>query len=195
MDPTFIPTAERRKQVKLRTRLDLSITEQRYEGRLCHVVKDPVSLKYYRFNAQEYYVFERLNGYHTLEDIRKEFEKRFAPDRLTLEDLEGFARQLVTAGLVQHESPNAARQLFDKRRKQRRTKRLATITNILYIKLPVFDPDRLLSRMIKPMWWVFTHTFLWASVVLMISAGLFVLFHYHTFYEKLPAYHEFFQYR
>jgi putative peptide zinc metalloprotease protein len=195
MDPTFIPTAERRKQVKLRTRLDLGITEQRYEGRLCHVVKDPVSLKYYRFNQQEYFVFERLNGRETLEDIRKEFEKRFAPDRLTLEDLEGFARQLVTAGLVQHESPNAARELFEKRRKQRRTKRLATITNILYIKLPVFDPDRLLRRMIKPLWWVFTHTFLWLSVLLMISAGLFVLVHYKTFYEKLPAYHEFFAFR
>src|SRR4026208_1571291 len=101
MDPTFIPTAERRKQVKLRTRSDLVITDQRYEGRLCRVVKDPVSLKYYRFNAQEYYVFERLNGQFTLEEIRKEFEKRFAPDRLTLEDLEGFARQLVTAGVGQ----------------------------------------------------------------------------------------------
>jgi putative peptide zinc metalloprotease protein len=195
MDPTFIPTAERRKQVKLRTRLDLGITEQRYEGRLCHVVKDPVSLKYYRFNQQEYFVFERLNGKETLEEIRKEFEKRFAPDRLTLEDLEGFARQLVTAGLVQHESPNAAHDLFEKRRKQRRTKRLATITNILYIKLPVFDPDRLLGFMVPRMWWVFTYTFLWLSVLLMISAGLFVLFHYKTFYEKLPAYHEFFQYR
>jgi putative peptide zinc metalloprotease protein len=195
MDPTFIPTAERRKQVKLRVRADLSITEQRYEGRLCQVVKDPVSLKYYRFNQQEYYVFERLNGGNTLEEIRKDFEKRFAPDRLTLEDLEGFARQLVTAGLVQHESPNAGRELFEKRRKQRRTKRLATVTNILYIKLPVFDPDRLLTKMIHPLWWIFTQLFLWASVLLMISAGLFVLFHYKTFYEKLPAYHEFFAFR
>jgi putative peptide zinc metalloprotease protein len=192
MDPTFIPTAERRKQVKLRTRADLVITEQRYEGRLCRVVKDPVSLKYYRFNTQEYYVFERLNGKHTLEEIRKEFEKRFAPDRLTLEDLEVFARQLVTAGLVQHESPNAGKQLFDKRRKQRRTKRLATLTNILYIKIPVFDPDRLLNRMIPYLRWIFTKTFLWFSFALMAAAGLFVLFHYKTFYEKLPAYEEFF---
>lgn len=195
MDPTFIPTAERRKQVKLRTRADLVITQQRYEGRLCQVVKDPVSLKYYRFNAQEYFVFERLNGKLTLEEIRKDFEKRFAPDRLTLEDLEGFARQLVTAGLVQHDSPHAARQLFDKRRQQRRTKRLATLTNILYIKLPVFDPDRLLNRMLPYTKWIFTHTFLWASVILMAAAGLFVLFHYKTFYDKLPAYQEFFAFR
>ena len=195
MDPTFIPTAERRKQVKLRIRADLGITEQRYEGRLCHVVKDPVSLKYYRFNQQEYFVFQRLDGGNTLEEIRKDFEKRFAPDRLTLEDLEGFARQLVTAGLVQHESPNAARELFAKRRKQRRTKRLATLTNILYIKLPVFDPDRLLTWMVRYTRWIFTQTFLWLSVTLMVSAALFVAFHYSTFYAKLPAYQEFFQYR
>jgi putative peptide zinc metalloprotease protein len=195
MDPTFIPTAERRKQVKLRIRHDLSITEQKYEGRICQVVKDPVSLKYYRFNTQEYFVFERLTGGNTLEEIRKEFEKRFAPDRLTLEDLEGFARQLVTAGLVQHESPNAGRQLFEKRKKQRRTKKIATFTNILYIKLPVFDPDRLLNRMLPYTKWIFTKTFLWASVLLMLSAALFVAFHYKTFYDKLPAYQEFFAFR
>lgn len=195
MDPTFIPTAERRKQVKLRIRSDLVITEQRYEGRLCHVVKDPVSLKYYRFNAQEYYVFEKLSGKLTLEEIRKDFEKHFAPDRLTLEDLEGFARQLVTAGLVQHESPNAGKQLFEKRKKQRRTKRIATFTNILYIKLPVFDPDKLLNKMIPYLNWVFTKTFLWFSVALMVYAGLFVLFHYKTFYDKMPAYQEFFAFR
>jgi putative peptide zinc metalloprotease protein len=195
MDPTYIPTAERRKQVKLQTRKDLGVTPQKYEGRLCHVVKDPVSLKYYRFNTQEYFVYERLNGNNTLDDIRKDFEKKFAPDRLTLEDLEGFARQLITAGLVQHDSPNAAKELFAKRGKQRRMKRLTTFTNILYIKLPVFDPDRLLTAMIPWLRWVFTKTFLWLSVGLMLFAAVFVGYHYKTFYDKLPAYQEFFAFR
>ena len=31
--------AERRKQVRLRVRPDLQITEQKYEGKTCHVVK------------------------------------------------------------------------------------------------------------------------------------------------------------
>lgn len=195
MDATFLPTAERRKQVKLRTRTDLVITPQRYEGKLCHVVKDPVSLKYYRFNTQEYFVFQKLDGTNTLEDIRKEFEKFFAPDRLTLEDLEGFARQMVTAGLVQHDSPNSSRELFTKRKQQRRMKRIATLTNILYIKLPVFDPDRLLTHMVKYLNWVFTKTFLWCSVLLMVAAALFVAFHYNTFYAKLPTYQKFFAFQ
>ncbi|MEZ6142832.1 MAG: hypothetical protein R3B84_19895 [Zavarzinella sp.] len=195
MEATFLPNAERRKQVRLRTRSDLVITPQRYEGKWCQVVKDPVALKYFRFNKHEYYVFSRLNGENTLEDIRTGFEKEYAPDRLKLEEIEGFVRQLVTAGLVQHQSPNAARELFEKQRKQRRTKKLAGITNILYMKIPVFDPDRLLNFMIRYTRWIFTKTFLWLSVMLMISAALFVAFHYKTFYEKLPAYHEFFAFR
>ena len=43
---------ERRKKVRLRLRGDLSIAPQKYEGRTYYVVKDPVSLRYYRFDEQ-----------------------------------------------------------------------------------------------------------------------------------------------
>jgi putative peptide zinc metalloprotease protein len=190
---TFTSRADRRKQVRLRLRSDLKFTEQRYEGKLCHVVKDPVSLRYYRFNDQEYFVVKRLDGKHTLEDTQKEFERQFRPHRLSLEDLEGFARQLLSAGLVQHESSHAAGLLLERRQKQRFMQKLATWTNILYIKIPLFDPDRLLSAMLPYLWWVFTRTFLACSVGLMLAAVLLVVTHFQTFYDKLPAYHEFFR--
>ena len=162
--------SERRKLVRLKRRPDLTVVIERYEGRDYHVVKDPVSLKYYRLDHQHFFVFQKFDGEHTLEQIQKEFEKRFRPDRLTLEDLEAFARQLVTAGLVQNESPNAGRQLFEKRRKQRAMKRLTAFTNILYIKIPVFDPDRLLNWMLRYTRWIFTNTFLGISVAFMLAA-------------------------
>ena len=101
---------ERRKMVRLRARPDLNITPQKYEGKTCYVVKDPVSLRYYRFNDQEFFVVNQFDGKHTLDDTQKDFEKTFRPHRLTLEDLEAFAQQLLQAGLVQHEvqaSPRA----------------------------------------------------------------------------------------
>src|SRR5262245_59007553 len=164
MENTQFLAAERRKAVRLRMRPDLLKTPQRYEGRQCMVVKDPVSLKYYRFNEQEYYVFTLLDGKHTLEDVQKQFELRFRPHRLTLEDLEVFASQLVNSGLVQHESHNAGTHLIERRKKQRRMRRFAAITNIMYIKIPVFDPDRLLTWMIKYLHWMFTYWFMFLSV-------------------------------
>src|SRR5207253_5156768 len=95
---------ERRKLVRLRVRADLGMTPQKYEGKTHYVVKYPVSLKYYRFNEQEYFVVREMDGKHPLHQIQKDLEANFRPHRLTLEDLEAFAQQLLTAGLVQYES-------------------------------------------------------------------------------------------
>jgi putative peptide zinc metalloprotease protein len=184
--------AERRKQVRLRVRPDLQAFEQRYEGKVFHVIKDPVCLRYYRFSRQEYFVFQLFDGKHTMEEVQEAFEDEFKPMRLEPADLEGFARQLVTAGLVQNEQPGSAQHLFQRRAKQRRMRRLATFTNILYLKIPVFDPDRLLTWMYGYLSWIFTTWFFMASVGLMLSAVVHVALHYNTFQAKLPAYQEFF---
>ena len=192
---TIIAQSERRKQVRLKRRLDLEATAQRYEGRAFHVVKDPINLKYYRFNEQEYFVFKALDGRQTLEQVQKSFESTFRPERLSLEDLEVIRPPTGQSGLVHHESPNPGRQLFEKRRKQQRIKRLAAITNILYIKIPLIDPDRLLNWMYRQTSWIFTNTFLFVSVMFMLSAVGLVAFKFQVFWDKLPAYQEFFRFR
>ncbi len=184
--------AERRKQVRLKVRPDLQISEQRYEGKIYHVVKDPVCLRYYRFNKQEYFVFSLFDGTHPTEEVRKRFEDEFRPHRLEFQDLESFARQLVTAGLVQHETGGAGKHLFQRRAKQRRMRRFAAISNIMYWKIPVFDPDRLLTWMFQYLWWIFTPLCFAASIALMLAAVFQVLIHFQTFYEKIPRYQEFF---
>src|SRR5947207_10859982 len=170
---------ERRKHVRLRVRADLGITPSKYEGKTHYVVKDPVSLRYYRFNEQEYFVFKHFDGKHTMEETQKAFEAEYRPQRLTHEDLEAFARQLLTAGLVQHESSRAADELLDSRQKQRRMQRHGTLTNSLYVKIPIIDPDRVLTYMASRLRWIFTWAFFAASVALMLSAVLLVVIHYN----------------
>src|SRR5579875_3230741 len=96
---------ERRKQLRLRLRRDLIIEAQKYEGRTYHVVKDPVSLRYYRLKDNEFFLLQFLDGKHTLEEAQKAYEVRYRPERVKLEDLEAFAQQLLTAGLAQNDSP------------------------------------------------------------------------------------------
>src|SRR6266436_6329644 len=202
MKPPAASDVERHKKVRLRIRRDLNIAPQKYEGRTYYVVKDPVSLRYYRFKEQEHFLIRLMDGTHTLDDAQKEFEKRFRPDRLTLEDLEGFGQQLLTAGLAQNESPQAGKQLFDRRKKRRRSEIMQALTNILYIKIPItnllvhfnLDLDRVLERMYSYFWWIFTSTFMALSIGVMLSAILLVSTHFETFYEKLPSYHEFFSF-
>src|SRR5438105_7729179 len=105
---------ERRKQVRLRLRPDLEVLPQKYEGKTFYVVKDPVSLRYYRLKDYEHFLLKFLDGKHTLEEAQKAYEKEYRPDRLPLEDLEAFAQQLMTAGLAHNESPLAGSQLFER---------------------------------------------------------------------------------
>src|SRR5947209_12821627 len=186
---------ERRKQLRIRLRADLAIEPQRYEGRTYFVVKDPVSLRYYRLKDNEQFLLQFLDGKHTLEDAQKAYEKRYRPDRLKLEDLEGFAQQLLNAGLAQNESPRAGHQLFERRRKRRRSEWMQTLTNILYIKIPIYDPDKLLTWMLPNLRWIFTLWFMTLSIAWMAGALLLVGTHFESFWEKLPSYHEFFSFK
>jgi putative peptide zinc metalloprotease protein len=195
MRPPAAADVERRKKVRLRIRRDLGITPQKYEGKTYYVVKDPVSLRYYRFKEQEHFLIHLMDGQHTLDDAQKAFERRFRPDRLTLEDLESFGQQLLKAGLAHNESPKAGKQLWDQRKKRRRSELLQAFTNVLYIKIPVFDPDRLLTKMLPWLRWMFTTWFLFLSIGVMLAAVLLVATHFTTFRDKLPSYQEFFSFK
>ncbi len=186
---------ERRKQVKLRLRPDLEIAPHKYEGKTYYIVKDPVSLRYYRFKEQEHFLLRLMDGQHTLEDAQKEFEQQFRPDRLTLEDLEGFGHQLLTVGLAQNDAPHAGKQLWDRRKKRLRREWLAVFTNILYIKLPLFDPDKLLTWMMPYTRWIFTFGNAVFSLGLVMAALMLVATHFQIFRDKLPGYQEFFSFK
>src|SRR3954451_24124582 len=186
---------ERRKSLKIRLRKDLDVDSQQYEGRTFFVVKDPVGLRYYRLKDNEHFLLQFLDGKHTLEEAQKAYEREYRPERLKLEDLEGFAQQLLTAGLAISESPKAGKQLFERRGKRRRQEWLQTLTNILYIKIPVFDPERLLQKMLHVVGFVFSMWFFLASMILMLAAALLVATHFETFRSKLPSYHEFFSFK
>src|SRR5437588_4426434 len=94
---------ERRKQVRLRIRGDLDITPQKYEGRTYYVVKDPVSLRYWRFKEDEHAMIQLMDGITTLDQAQKDWESLYRPQRISLEDLEAFAQQLINAGLAQND--------------------------------------------------------------------------------------------
>jgi putative peptide zinc metalloprotease protein len=186
---------ERRKQLRIRIRRDLSIEPHKYEGRTYYIIKDPISLRYYRLKDNERFLLDFMDGKHTLEDAQKAYEAQYRPDRLKLEDVEGFAQQLVTGGLAENDSPRAGRQLFERRKKKRRQEWIQTLTNILYIKIPVIDPDRLLAPMTRWLGWIFTPLFFLASITLMLSAVVLVAVNFNKFLDKLPDYHEFFSFQ
>ena len=194
-DATTPPDLERRKQVRLRLRPDLETTPQFYEGVTYYVVKDPVSLRYYRFSEADHFLLRQWDGSRTMEEARQNFEERFRPQRLLLEDLEALGQMLIKAGLAVHELPQAGRQLFERRRRRRRTEWLQRLTNILYIEVPLLDPDPLLRMLLRRLGGLLSPAFLGLGLLFMLSALLFIGTHFEGFCAKLPSAQEFFHYQ
>ena len=131
--------------VKLRP--DLVVQPQFYEGMTHYVIKDPLALKYFRFKIEEYFLLEQFDGKQTLQDVKKAFERKYRPQTISIEDLTRFVAQLHEAGIILIDSPEQAKVLIRRRKKNRWRKVWAFLANILFIKIPIIDPERLLTGM------------------------------------------------
>ncbi len=135
-----------------------------------YVIKDPIALKYFRFKIEEYFLLQQFDGKHTLQDVKKAFERKYRPQTISIEDLTRFVAQLHEAGIAQIDSPDQAKVLIRRRKKNRWKKVWQFLANILYIKIPVIDPERLLTGMYPYFRWIFTSYFITFSVGMMLAA-------------------------
>lgn len=184
-----------RRKIKIKRRPDLVIRKMRYSGQSYYVVKDPISLRYYRFREEELFLLQQFDGHNNLDDIRHEFVEHFRPQRISVGELERFAGQLLQAGVATADTPHVGQRLYERYQQQRWDKVKQLLLNILYVKIPVFDPDRLLGRMLPWTRFLFTIPFFILACGFALSALLLVLVNWQTFLSKLPTYHDFFTWR
>src|SRR3974390_36658 len=136
-----MPYGQSAEHLKVRLRADLVVQPQFYEGMTHYVVKDPLALKYFRFKIEEYFLLQQFDGKQKLEDVKKAFERKKRPQTTSIEDLAGFVAQLHEAGIIQTASPEQAKVLIRRRRKNRWRKVWAFLANILFIKIPITHPE------------------------------------------------------
>ncbi len=190
-----MPAGQAAEHLKVKLRPDLIVQPQFYEGMTHYVVKDPIALKYFRFKVEEFYLLQQLDGKQTLQDVKRAFERKYRPQTISIDDLIRFASQLHEAGIAQIDTPDQARALIDRRRKNRWKRVGQFFANILYIKIPVIDPEKLLTGMYPYFRWIYTGWFTTFSVGMMLAALTLVASQWTTFSAKLPEFQSFFNLR
>jgi putative peptide zinc metalloprotease protein len=169
-------------------RADLIIIKQFYEGRTFYVVKDPISLQYFRLTAEDYFLATLFDGRRTMGQVRAAYVERFPHLRLDYSDEEidervsRFANDL---GLLQFLSVQGSRlkPRYDAMRKSKQQAKggfYKLVNSVFFARFSVFDPDKLFGRMAKPIWWIWTKQSLWISICMVIAALLVV-------YQKYDA--------
>ena len=178
--------------VGLRRRGDLDVNRQLYQGQAWWVVKDPISLQYFRFRPEEYALLEMLDGTQSLESLRDRFEAEFPPRRIGLDELARFVATLHRSGLVIGDRAGQGPQLFERRRQRIWKQWVAWLSNVMALRFRGIDPDRLLARLDPWFGWLFTIPALVGVMTLVMSALLLVLVNFDTFRSKLPEFQQFF---
>ena len=187
-----LPSGQAAEHLKVKLRPDLIVQPQFYEGMTHYVVKDPIALKYFRFKIEEFFLLQQLDGKQTLQDVKRAFERKYRPQTISIDDLLRFAAQLHEAGIAQIDTPDQARALIERRRKNKWRRVWQFLANILYIKIPIIDPERLLTGMYPYFRWLYTPWFNTFSVGLMLAAVTLVVSRWDQFYSKLPEFQSFF---
>jgi putative peptide zinc metalloprotease protein len=178
--------------LNLRKRPDLTARQHRYQGRLYWVIKEPVGLKYFRFQEEEFAILNMLDGETSLDEIKERFEEDFPPQKITVEELGQFVGTLHRSGLVIADAAGQGVQLKRRRDERKRQELLGTLSNILAIRFKGIDPDRLLTRMLPWFRWIYSRWAVAGCMLLWLSALMLVLVQFDTFQRKLPSFHQFF---
>jgi len=147
-------------------RSDLTVSHQQTAAGTVLVVKDPVSSDFFRFRAVEQFVARQLDGQTPLEAVRQRTEKEFGGS-LSPEALSAFIKILNQNGLLESGESTKRNGTADRRRIR---------GSPLYFRVKVFDPNRLMARLVRRARCFFTPHFLALSATLiLLAAGITVL--------------------
>lgn len=185
-------SASNDRPLRLRKRHDLVAKSQEYLGRRYWVVKDPLRLKYYRFEEEEYSILESLNGQTSLEEIRRGFERRFAPQKLTAQELHRLVTMLHRAALVISDMSGQGEQLLERARKEAKKKWLSAASQLLSFRFRGVNPDRTLSWIDAWVGWVFSWPAFAMALALAFIALSLVAANLEEMQRRLPSSTEFF---
>ncbi len=178
--------------LSLRRRPDLSAKQHRYQGRVYWVVKDPIGLRYFRFQEEEFAILNMLDGQTSLDEIKERFEEEFPPQKITVEELGQFVGMLHRSGLIIADAAGQGVQLKRRRDERKRQEFLAAAANILAVRFKGIDPDRLLTWMLPYLRWFYKRPAVLGCLTLWLSALTLVMVQFDTFQSKLPSFHQFF---
>ena len=184
--------ASTKRPVPLRRRADLIVEHIEYQRGTYYVVKDPISLKYYRLDPEHYRVLELLDGTRSLDDLRTQLLLDFPYVRATLADLQGVVVDLHAKGIVYSDRPGQGRVMLERRREARGKRWLALIQNILYLRLPGWDPEWTLARLYPLVRPAFRPWGMALQAALIVSAYMLLATQFDAFRQNLPEFQQFF---
>ncbi|MEM9586524.1 MAG: HlyD family efflux transporter periplasmic adaptor subunit, partial [Planctomycetota bacterium] len=171
----------------VRCRPDLQWTQYDHRHESAVVVKDPVANEYHRLRPDEAFVLHSLTDDVSLSELRRCYEQRFAPERVTEAELNALLLRLHRLGLTASTAPGQGGRLHRRLKIKQRKDLLQRLTNLLVIRFGGVDPRRLLDLVYPWVQPVFSLGGLLIAVGICGAALVQFATHHRRFWSELPA--------
>jgi putative peptide zinc metalloprotease protein len=167
-------------------RRDLIVEPLEYSTGRQWSVKDPLSLRYWHLADEEWFLYQSLDGKTSADELRRRFDRRFAPRRLSAQQLSGFVANLHREGLLVGDRPGQDQELCRRLRQWKRDRWKRAFFSLLAIRVPGVDPDRILNRIAPRFGWLFTPLARSLYLLLLLSAALLVAVQWPLVLAEFP---------
>lgn len=143
---TFSESWYRVASQRISLRPSVRARRQNFRGERWIVLENPFSNQFFRLRPAAYEFVARLRPDRTVEEVWTECLERFPDDAPGQEAVIPLLAQLYYAGLLQYNLAADTTQLFQRYEKTRQRETRARLLNIMFMRLPLLDPDRFLVR-------------------------------------------------
>ena len=171
----------------LRGRADVQLVPVRFSGQTGYVLKDPLTLEMFHLTAEEHFLFEKLKQAISLKGLQEAFQDRFAPRRITPQQLQQGVNQLHSQGLLLSEAAGQGSELHQRAKRRRRSERLQSFMKVLSFRLGSIDATRIVDTLHSKFRWIYSLPALAATLAVFAYAMFLLLGHPHEFLARLPS--------
>lgn len=143
---TFSESWYRIANQKISLRLGVKTRRQNFRGERWIVLENPFSNQFYRLRPAAYEFVSRLRPDRTVQDVWDEVVEKFPEEAPGQESVIQLLSQLYFANLLQYDLAADSAKLFERYKKRKQREARAKLLQIMFMRIPLFDPDRFLKN-------------------------------------------------
>src|SRR3954466_11757120 len=143
--PTFSESWYRVKSLRVRLRPSAQISRQHYRGERWYVVRDPAGNQFHRLSDPAYRFVGLLACSRTVEEAWDLAGGQLADDAPTQPEVIQILSHLFSANLIDADITPDANVLLRRHKKLSQRKLQGRLMNVLFPRIPLWDPDRFLK--------------------------------------------------
>jgi putative peptide zinc metalloprotease protein len=175
---TFSESWHRIAGLKVSLRPTVKVRKQLFRGETWYVLHDPFNNQFFRLRPEAHDFVIRLRPDRTVEEVWEECLDRHPDDAPGQEDVIQLLTQLYFANLLYFEMPADSAKLFERYRKRRQREIQSKLLSIMFVRLPLFDPEYLLRRLMPILKYLVSPVGAIIWLVVVAAAGKIVIDHF-----------------